>query len=100
MGIVAGWGRLSEGGQLPSILQYVSIFRLHKSVLPVQSHFNILFVVFLSFTFNFQIICTVKLLSEQPRATFGKLIIVKSLFIFREGHKYERQIKLWPFQKI
>ena len=24
MGIVAGWGRLSEGGQLPSILQYVS----------------------------------------------------------------------------
>jgi len=25
MGIVAGWGRLSEGGQLPSILQYVSV---------------------------------------------------------------------------
>ena len=24
MGIVAGWGRLSEGGQLPNILQYVS----------------------------------------------------------------------------
>jgi len=24
-GIVAGWGRLSEGGQLPSILQYVSV---------------------------------------------------------------------------
>lgn len=23
-GIVAGWGRLSEGGQLPNILQYVS----------------------------------------------------------------------------
>ena len=27
MGIVAGWGRLSEGGQLPSILQYVSKFK-------------------------------------------------------------------------
>ena len=26
MGIVAGWGRLSEGGQLPSILQYVSSY--------------------------------------------------------------------------
>ncbi len=25
MGTVAGWGRLSEGGQLPNILQYVSI---------------------------------------------------------------------------
>ena len=25
MGTVAGWGRLSEGGQLPNILQYVSV---------------------------------------------------------------------------
>ena len=24
VGIVAGWGRLSEGGKLPNILQYVS----------------------------------------------------------------------------
>ena len=24
-GIVAGWGRLSEGGKLPNILQYVRI---------------------------------------------------------------------------
>lgn len=45
MGTVAGWGRLSEGGQLPNILQYVSIsliihcfssfkrshYRLHKT---------------------------------------------------------------------
>jgi hypothetical protein len=25
VGVVAGWGRLSEGGKLPNILQYVSI---------------------------------------------------------------------------
>ena len=51
MGIVAGWGRLSEGGQLPSILQYVSIFRLRQ-----LCNLNIaFFFVFLSFTFNFQI---------------------------------------------
>ena len=31
MGIVAGWGRLSEGGQLPSILQYVSTYSLITS---------------------------------------------------------------------
>ena len=34
MGIVAGWGRLSEGGQLPSILQYVSIYRTHTNSAP------------------------------------------------------------------
>lgn len=34
-GTVAGWGRLSEGGQLPNILQYVScllIYRVIKSI--------------------------------------------------------------------
>ena len=41
MGTVAGWGRLSEGGQLPNILQYVSgeLFE-NRSLLTIESFFR------------------------------------------------------------
>ena len=71
MGIVAGWGRLSEGGQLPSILQYVSIFRLRQ-----LCNLNIAF--FLSFC---HLLSTFKYIVHIPR----------------RPQKYERQIKLGDF---
>ena len=45
MGIVAGWGRLSEGGQLPSILQYVSSYWINylKKII-VDSSFQSMFL--------------------------------------------------------
>jgi len=33
VGIVAGWGRLSEGGKLPNILQYVSTYNQFQFIL-------------------------------------------------------------------
>ena len=38
MGTVAGWGRLSEGGQLPNILQYVSGESEEMEIIEIVSH--------------------------------------------------------------